>query len=196
VKLKTLAALAALSLAAGSASAATFSLSDTLASGMSRTYVIDAAFPSNLEAGGTINYSWWFPVNAMGGPDNFTYAYLQAENSSFGVGCFTFGCLDPNTGSGGGEFRVYTSFQSNQVVVRFENRTKSFWNCDHLTAFSICAVQYDPAQVGISFNAYPAGDYSTYNEAVPEPATWAMMIAGFGLAGAALRRRPKTEVSL
>lgn len=26
--------------------------------------------------------------------------------------------------------------------------------------------------------------------AVPEPATWAMMIAGFGLAGAALRRRP------
>ena len=25
--------------------------------------------------------------------------------------------------------------------------------------------------------------------AVPEPATWAMMIAGFGLAGAALRRR-------
>jgi hypothetical protein len=26
---------------------------------------------------------------------------------------------------------------------------------------------------------------------VPEPATWAMMVGGFGLAGAALRRRPK-----
>jgi len=26
--------------------------------------------------------------------------------------------------------------------------------------------------------------------AVPEPATWALMIAGFGLVGAALRRRP------
>ena len=26
-------------------------------------------------------------------------------------------------------------------------------------------------------------------QAVPEPATWAMMIAGFGLAGAALRRQ-------
>jgi hypothetical protein len=28
--------------------------------------------------------------------------------------------------------------------------------------------------------------------AVPEPATWAMMIVGFGLAGAALRRKPRT----
>jgi hypothetical protein len=27
--------------------------------------------------------------------------------------------------------------------------------------------------------------------AIPEPATWALMICGFGLAGAALRRRPK-----
>jgi hypothetical protein len=31
--------------------------------------------------------------------------------------------------------------------------------------------------------------------AVPEPATWAMMIGGFGLAGAALRRRPRTAVA-
>jgi hypothetical protein len=32
-------------------------------------------------------------------------------------------------------------------------------------------------------------DYLVPSSAVPEPATWAMMIAGFGLAGAALRRR-------
>jgi len=30
---------------------------------------------------------------------------------------------------------------------------------------------------------------------VPEPATWAMMLAGFGLTGAALRRRQSTKVS-
>ncbi len=29
--------------------------------------------------------------------------------------------------------------------------------------------------------------------AVPEPATWAMMIAGFGLAGAALRHRQRND---
>jgi PEP-CTERM motif len=31
--------------------------------------------------------------------------------------------------------------------------------------------------------------------AVPEPATWGLMIAGFGVAGAALRRKPKVAVS-
>lgn len=44
---------------------------------------------------------------------------------------------------------------------------------------------YDPYASGLSevrFNSAVAG-------AVPEPATWAMMIAGFGLAGAAMRRR-------
>lgn len=32
-------------------------------------------------------------------------------------------------------------------------------------------------------------------DAVPEPATWAMMIAGFGMAGAAMRRRRQVAVS-
>jgi hypothetical protein len=31
--------------------------------------------------------------------------------------------------------------------------------------------------------------------AVPEPATWAMLLLGFGLAGAAMRHRPRTTVS-
>lgn len=36
---------------------------------------------------------------------------------------------------------------------------------------------------------------ASVNGAVPEPASWAMMIAGFGLAGAALRRRQRVSVS-
>ncbi|MDE2619485.1 MAG: PEPxxWA-CTERM sorting domain-containing protein, partial [Sphingomonadales bacterium] len=32
-------------------------------------------------------------------------------------------------------------------------------------------------------------DSPTQTAAVPEPATWALMMAGFGLVGAALRRR-------
>jgi hypothetical protein len=40
-----------------------------------------------------------------------------------------------------------------------------------------------------------SGDTGIVNfEAVPEPATWAMMIGGFGLAGAAMRRRARNVV--
>ena len=30
---------------------------------------------------------------------------------------------------------------------------------------------------------------------VPEPATWAMMITGFGLVGGVMRRRPKADLA-
>jgi len=42
------------------------------------------------------------------------------------------------------------------------------------------------------FNYLQTIDNVTFASAVPEPATWAMMIAGFGLAGAMLRRRRQT----
>jgi hypothetical protein len=32
-------------------------------------------------------------------------------------------------------------------------------------------------------------------DAVPEPATWAMLIGGFGMIGAAARRRNRTQVT-
>jgi hypothetical protein len=43
-----------------------------------------------------------------------------------------------------------------------------------------------------SFGPQRLGQFAT---AVPEPATWAMMIGGFGLAGAAMRRRARTSVA-
>jgi hypothetical protein len=39
------------------------------------------------------------------------------------------------------------------------------------------------------------GSVSTAVPAVPEPATWAMMLAGFGIVGGAMRRRHRTSVS-
>jgi len=47
------------------------------------------------------------------------------------------------------------------------------------------------------YNAEGAGlaEVRFNGEAVPEPATWAMMIGGFGLVGGALRRRRTTAVS-
>jgi PEP-CTERM motif len=39
------------------------------------------------------------------------------------------------------------------------------------------------------------GDLTFTAVAVPEPASWALMLAGFGLAGAALRRRPSVKIT-
>ena len=40
-----------------------------------------------------------------------------------------------------------------------------------------------------SWNWFPGGSVTLSDGAVPEPASWAMMIAGFGLVGGAMRRR-------
>jgi hypothetical protein len=40
-----------------------------------------------------------------------------------------------------------------------------------------------------------SGGFKLISDAVPEPATWAMMITGFGLAGASIRRRRATAVA-
>ncbi|GAA0487371.1 hypothetical protein GCM10009096_32810 [Parasphingorhabdus litoris] len=55
-------------------------------------------------------------------------------------------------------------------------------------------------RINVDFRASSPGDFVrvlTAAPAVPEPATWAMMIGGFGLVGGALRRRRKmtTKVS-
>lgn len=47
-------------------------------------------------------------------------------------------------------------------------------------------------KVGDLFSQDIPFSHDTPVSAVPEPATWAMMIAGFGLAGAAIRRRRQT----
>jgi hypothetical protein len=41
-----------------------------------------------------------------------------------------------------------------------------------------------------------APDASSFTASVPEPAAWALMIAGFGLVGAALRRRLPTRAAV
>jgi len=57
----------------------------------------------------------------------------------------------------------------------------------------------DPLALGdVFWNSYyvPNMQYSaTFNGAVPEPASWALMLGGFGLVGGALRSRRKTAVA-
>lgn len=45
------------------------------------------------------------------------------------------------------------------------------------------------AYLNLHTSAYPGGEIRGHFAAVPEPGTWALMITGFGLVGAAARRR-------
>ena len=83
-----------------------------------------------------------------------------------------------------------------------DGRQASHWKDDALTNNLIGLM--DPTASGPNgtrpFQAFTkfdliAFDVMGYDAAVPEPATWAMMIAGFGFVGAASRRRRSTNVT-
>lgn len=56
------------------------------------------------------------------------------------------------------------------------------------------AVQPNVATFGGDGNDY-GGNFRVDSGAVPEPATWALMLGGFGLVGASMRRRSRTAVA-
>jgi hypothetical protein len=64
-----------------------------------------------------------------------------------------------------------------------------FWGFSR-SAGDISRVRFSNEYVGIREITTSAGV-----AAVPEPATWAMMLAGFGIVGGAMRRRQRTSVS-
>jgi hypothetical protein len=62
---------------------------------------------------------------------------------------------------------------------------------DHVQDWAGCPFPLDaPVRLNLSSPEVIALQAIGYNLAAPEPSAWTLMIAGFGLAGAALRRRP------
>jgi hypothetical protein len=61
-----------------------------------------------------------------------------------------------------------------------------------LTLAGIHSVRFFSSGGTVGFDNFEFGELAA---AVPEPASWAMMIAGFGLAGAAARRRDRAAIA-
>jgi hypothetical protein len=87
--------------------------------------------------------------------------------------------LSPNAGSCPGYNAGFCPFSA--VGVNFAGTAKS-------VSFAGVANQ-------IVFDDVTFGSSTPGNGGVPEPAAWAMMLAGFGLVGAAMRRREKVAVT-
>ena len=58
-----------------------------------------------------------------------------------------------------------------------------------ISAANISGIEQGLAYINIHNSAFPAGEIRGQISAVPEPATWAMMIGGFALVGGSMRRR-------
>lgn len=115
-----------------------------------------------------------------GGSATITFDTLMRSIS------FNWGSLDQyNTltihWSGGDEVIIPNPADGNQ----FSPGTNGLFYAKVGAGESISGLTFASSQ-----NSFEIDDIS--GSAVPEPATWAMMIAGFGLAGAAIRRRRST----
>lgn len=74
-----------------------------------------------------------------------------------------------------------TTVNADKEALRIAAERNDPWHLKHLGPVTPPAVVFE--------------EPSTPAAAVPEPASWAMMIAGFGLVGGALRRRSLTRVA-
>ena len=112
-------------------------------------------------------------------------------NFSAAVKNLTFTSIGDNAGGANIFISVVTSGGTFSATGTSDN---SFNTADlqNLSAYnnvlSIAINTNDPG--GLSYDNFTF-DAATTTPAVPEPATWAMMIAGFGAVGAAMRRRTK-----
>ena len=112
---------------------------------------------------------------------------------------FDLAGLNPLTAALSGFFAAdnYGSVYLNNNLLAAQPAQTIYENFQKLTSFSATAAQFVSGSNVLKFvvtdtgppSALIVSGLSGMAMAVPEPASWALMIVGFGLAGAALRRR-------
>jgi uncharacterized protein YaiE (UPF0345 family) len=108
------------------------------------------------------------------------------------------GTYDLDFGAGAGFSSERDSYSASNGVVTFANFTYSDQNLEYLTLvtgplggkFYPQAISYDTLEY-VS-NQQTGAQFSALSSNVPEPTSWALMVGGFGLVGAAIRRRTLT----
>jgi len=74
--------------------------------------------------------------------------------------------------------------------------TNQSWDWSKRINFDFGGYKVNHIILSSTGNSFEVDNFAANVQGVPEPATWALMITGFGAAGAVLRRRRQTTVTL
>jgi len=192
-------------LRAGALAALVFSVANTAHAAITQlsftgtgrvTFAQSGSFPAPVAVGDLVQVSGL--INLGDGsqpdlapiiPDGFTGTVELDRNAlDAGYQFVTFKALGGGVSGNSNEFFIY----GGAVLHLLGGHLHSF---DIFFDYEPGVVQIDTSTFGY-FSTYGPGarwggvwDYDQPDSMIPEPATWGLLIAGFGLAGAALRRR-------
>lgn len=117
------------------------------------------------------------------GPYAGSFSFMDGDTNWLTISFTQAGLAGVAQGTAGGF--VGATPWANMTVTSDVLDVSNFVQSDFSFAFSGIQPRFDIAE-GYSFDANLAG---TFAAAIPEPATWAMLIAGFGMVGITMRRR-------
>lgn len=150
---------------------------------------LGATFSGVGGTGGSIlNQSGSFGFNAHSGTDFL--AFNTSVNGISGVEDISFSSLQSNVSIWvanrfGGDISLTAYDASGASVASSTVNSSSVWQQLSVSAAGIASVRLTPQ----SGSMYYAADDLSFTGAVPEPETYAMLVAGLGVLGVALRRR-------
>ncbi|WP_294197593.1 PEPxxWA-CTERM sorting domain-containing protein [uncultured Sphingomonas sp.] len=156
----------------------------------------------SVVGGGTMTGNVWNQgANPQGAPSNNVFMYVLAnssatvtslagafQNVSLYLGSIDAGNTIDVLGQGGAVLRSFTGTDLVAPNMATGNQTSDLTN--RLITFKasgneqLTGVRFSSSVNSLEF------DNVRFSAAVPEPATWAMMILGFGVVGYVMRRRP------
>lgn len=150
--------------------------------------------PVTFSCTGTVNCPGFFGTRNLGngGTGSVFYATPDAATFTFATAINAFGIDILGVGTTGATtFEALVNGQSYTIAANYSSGAPLFFG---LTGVSFTSVTF----TGTSPNDGMDFDDLAFNNAsvVPEPATWAMLITGFGLTGAVTRRRRQASARL
>jgi hypothetical protein len=147
-------------------------------------------FPIQPPSISSIKLSYTADVNVDGTvylQKNFNWIFNHDETTNSLDPCPYGGANGQGINSNGCADRVQTGFNATSDVFNI-GTVQYTLNVRGFLVGSTPVTQF-LTQEGAVNSAYILGQVTTYEDAIPEPASWALMIAGFGLVGGTLRRR-------